>query len=362
MNAARPVEIVGGGLAGLSLGLALQRAGVAVTVRETGTYPRHRVCGEFITGLDSATIAALQLGPVLSGALPAREVGWFVRGRSAGVHRLPSPALALSRHTLDARLADAFVAGGGDLRTQDRVADGGAEIGRVYATGRKAGANRWVGLKVHVTGLALRRELELHLGDNAYVGLTRIENDRVNVCGLFERLGGLDRRHAGTPDVRTAGAGVSSPPRPRHAVLFDYLDACGLGDLRRRLELASVDASSFCAVAALAYERRIGADGRIQIGDACAMIPPFTGHGMAMAFQSAALCVDPLVQYARGASSWEESAWAIRAALRERFATRLGWARALHPFMLRRSRQRWLGWFSRARVLPFRPLYAVLHE
>ena len=50
-----PIEIIGGGLAGLSLGLALRRGGVPVTLHEAGEYPRHRVCGEFITGLDPAT-------------------------------------------------------------------------------------------------------------------------------------------------------------------------------------------------------------------------------------------------------------------------------------------------------------------
>jgi menaquinone-9 beta-reductase len=45
MTLSRPIEIIGGGLAGLSLGRALARAGVPVTVYEAGNYPRHRVCG-----------------------------------------------------------------------------------------------------------------------------------------------------------------------------------------------------------------------------------------------------------------------------------------------------------------------------
>ena len=45
------VTIVGGGLAGLTLGIGLRQRGVPVTVWGNGKrIPRHRVCGEFITG------------------------------------------------------------------------------------------------------------------------------------------------------------------------------------------------------------------------------------------------------------------------------------------------------------------------
>lgn len=85
----RPIEIIGGGLAGLSLGLALRRQGVPVTLRESGSYPRHRVCGEFITGLADTTADRLGLGPSLGDALQHRAVAWFHEGQEA--HRQPFP-------------------------------------------------------------------------------------------------------------------------------------------------------------------------------------------------------------------------------------------------------------------------------
>ena len=59
MKSAPVIEIIGGGLAGLSLGLALSREKIAVRVVEAGRYPRHSVSGEFITGLEDDTIAQL---------------------------------------------------------------------------------------------------------------------------------------------------------------------------------------------------------------------------------------------------------------------------------------------------------------
>ena len=57
-----PITIAGGGLAGLSLGIALQSRGVTVTLHEASTYPRHRVCGEFISGVSEETLETMGIG------------------------------------------------------------------------------------------------------------------------------------------------------------------------------------------------------------------------------------------------------------------------------------------------------------
>ncbi|MEO5960102.1 MAG: hypothetical protein ABIZ49_09035 [Opitutaceae bacterium] len=341
MNSSRPIEIVGGGLAGLSLGLALRTAGVPVVVYEAGGYPRHRVCGEFITGLSRDTTERLRLAPLLSDALLHRAVAWFFGPQAARTQQLPSPALGLSRHALDARLANAFTAAGGDLRPHTRVADLAGKPGRVFATGRRRARSPWIGLKFHVRDLPLSRDLELHLGDQAYVGLARIESGAVNVCGLFRRRP------------------LASPGPP---LLLEYLRAANLARLADRLAAGHIDATSFCAVAALGFDRAATAVvDQIRLGDTCAMIPPFTGNGMAMAFQSAEAALDPLLAFARGQSDWRYTCRATNLALRRRFRLRLASAEALHPFLLRPRRQHWLATLSRARLVPFGPLYSALH-
>ncbi len=340
MSAPLPIEIVGGGLAGLSLGLALQRQGIATTVFEAGDYPRHRVCGEFITGLDGSTQARLGLGDLLSDTLKHREVAWFIGGKRHRIHPLPSPALGISRHALDARLASAFAAAGGTLRVRTRVTDGRHPPGRIFASGRRLGRSPWLGLKVHARGLAVERDLELHLGDHAYVGLCRVDAEHVNICGLFRRR----------------PLAVRGPN-----LLLAYLAAAGFRSLAQRLESAALCPESFCAVAALSFAPRVESAAAVRIGDACAMIPPFTGNGMAMAFQSAALALDPIAAYSRGQCAWAETCREIHAQLQTRFRVRLASAGALHPFLLQPSRQRWLAALSHAHLLPFGPLYALLH-
>jgi 2-polyprenyl-6-methoxyphenol hydroxylase-like FAD-dependent oxidoreductase len=340
MSSMLPIEIVGGGLAGLSAGLALRRSGVPVTIYEAGEYPRHRVCGEFISGLDEGTVGALGLREHLADAHPHRAVTYYLRDRPLRPFCLPGTAWGISRHTLDARLAAAFVEAGGDLRTQTRVPEDEAPEGRVFAAGRKRKGPFWVGLKVHARSFPLSNDFEVHLGDRAYVGLSRVETGEVNVCGIFEGR-------------EVAERGVGMFPR--------YLAAAGLGGLAERIAAADLDRDSFCVTAAPLGDRRVARSDRIWIGDACASIPAFTGNGLAMALQGAELALAPLRAYACGAARWGEAIGAIARAQRLRFRRRLMVASLLHPFFLERRRQRWLAALVSSRLVPFRAFYAALH-
>jgi menaquinone-9 beta-reductase len=348
MPPSRPVEIIGGGLAGLALGLALRRAAIPVTLHEAGDYPRHRVCGEFIAGLDPATIAKLGLEPFLADALRHTEIAWFQRDALRRRQTLPAPALALGRHVLDQRLAAAFVAAGGDLRTRSRVDLKAAPPGRVFAQGRRAAAGSpWLGLKCHAHGLALSAPLELHLGAHAYVGLCELADGRVNVSGLFRQRPGL--------------------ALDRATALPTYLRAVGLDTLAARLAAADIDSDSHCAVAGLAFGRTPQAatlsatPRRLVLGDALALIPPFTGNGMAMAFQSAALSLDPLLAWSHGKAEWPATVAKIARLVRARFRVRLAAAALLHPALLRPHGQRALTSAAQRGLLPLNPLYHVLH-
>jgi hypothetical protein len=91
------------------------------------------------------------------------------------------------------------------------------------------------------------------------------------------------------------------------------------------------------------------------------MIPPFTGNGMAMAFQSAETALPPLLAYARGTAAWSDTCEVISGALRRRFRLRLASAAAVHPFLFSPARQRVLSALNRVRLVPLAPLYAALH-
>jgi len=307
----KPITIIGGGLAGLTLGIALRHDDVPVTVWEAGDYPRHRVCGEFISGQGLQTLARLGLLANLSGARTATSAAFFSNTNRIFRHVLPQDALCISRFDLDALLAESFRRQGGELRVNSRYKSPLHDEGVVQATGRRAQAHangfQWYGLKAHATNVTPDADLEIHLHADGYVGLCRLSEDCVNVCGLFRREPG---------------------DKPR-SPLERLTRANGL--LGSRLQGASWDHKSVCAVAGLPLYPRFGEGCRV--GDALAMPAPLTGNGMSMAFESAELAVEPLLEFARGSLNWDSAMLKIRATQRKRFEARLKWSAFLHKFL-----------------------------
>jgi 2-polyprenyl-6-methoxyphenol hydroxylase-like FAD-dependent oxidoreductase len=328
MTAAKSITIIGGGLAGLTLGIGLRQRGVLVRVVEAGQYPRHRVCGEFISGSGQETLTRLGLNHLVAalGAVSARTVSFHSAGSSTTARRLPLPAVCVSRFDLDAALADEFRRLGGELHCGQRWrnADGGEGI--VYATGRVPSTNpdgeQWFGLKVHARNVLLTADLEMHVSPQGYVGLCKINGGEVNVCGLFRKLPG--ENVCGRDRLNLLRGKVGSP-------------------LKQRLSGAEFDEGSLCAVAGLSLKpKRAAQRPEICVGDTITMIPPVTGNGMSMAFESAELALAPLASWSRGELSWEDARRKISSACDTAFSSRLKAAQWLQRLVLTPSLQNML--------------------
>jgi menaquinone-9 beta-reductase len=332
MRAARPITIIGGGLAGLTLGIGLRQRGIPVLIREAGTYPRHRVCGEFISGRGQEILTSLGLAKVLfdAGAIHGRSVKFFMGRGASPSWELAESAWCLSRFVLDAVLARHFRECGGELRENARVREVRCGEGVVRASGRRAqpveDGWRWFGLKVHGRGASLEADLEMHSQPAGYVGVCRLPAGEVNICGLFRRpVKGTQT----APDWRDLLAGARGTP------------------LREHLANAIFDDESFCSVAALPLVPQ-NVLGRTEccLGDALTMVPPVTGNGMSMAFESAQLAIGPLAAWSRGELTWEQSQRRISEACHRAFGRRLRWAKWLQWMMFAPTPVQWLGAFA----------------
>jgi 2-polyprenyl-6-methoxyphenol hydroxylase-like FAD-dependent oxidoreductase len=335
-----PIRVIGGGLAGLTLGIALRNRNVPVVVCEAGRYPRHRVCGEFISGRGIEVLHRLGLWDMLvahGGLQEVRTVAFHADDVKGATVSLPHIAWSISRYDLDALLADELVARGGELMTghRERATSG---KGVVLATGRNPGressAYRLLGFKVHARGVDLTSDLEMHHTDNSYVGLCRLSHGRVNICGLVK---------------------TRRPVSDLRSNWNQWVLQQGGRRLQQQLMSAELDPDSFCVVAGLSYlePESLQSDGLV-IGDAMHKIPPITGNGMSMAIESAELAALCLTDYSSGAQTWDETQKRLRTGLSNAFQRRLFWAGKLQRFLLG-SRSQWSvrmmvrasGWLAR---------------
>jgi menaquinone-9 beta-reductase len=318
----KSVTIIGGGLAGLTLGIGLRQRGVPAELSEAGHYPRNRVCGEFISGRGQDALERMGLLELLrhAGAITAKTVQFCTTSKAGRTHSLPQPALCLPRREMDTLFAARFRELGGVLHEGRRWRDADGGEGVVFATGRRlqpvVDGWRWFGLKAHARGVRLSADLEMHVSRDGYVGLCRQPGGIVNVCGLFRRR----VTHGDSPaDSQESLRG------PEGSLLRD------------RMTAATFVPESFCAVAGINLRpQQALTQSECRVGDALTMIPPMTGNGMSIAFESAEVAIEPLAAWSRGETSWAESQQQI--------------ARRCDGLLT--SRLRWAGWIQKAALSP----------
>ena len=99
------VVIIGGGLAGLVSSIHLSKKGISVTVIEKNTYPKHKVCGEYISNEVLPYLQSLGFNPF---EFQAKEITDFTLSTSSNTTiktKLPLGGFGISRYTLDYELA-----------------------------------------------------------------------------------------------------------------------------------------------------------------------------------------------------------------------------------------------------------------
>ncbi|MGF1530162.1 MAG: NAD(P)/FAD-dependent oxidoreductase [Puniceicoccaceae bacterium] len=342
-SSAQPVvRIVGGGLAGLTLGIGLRQLGIEVELYEAGRLPRHRVCGEFMAGLKLEMLRELGIEHCFGRAVIQRKVSWYLGERLLLQRETPEDVPGISRHHLDWALVERFEQLGGRYCSERRVRKEEATApGWVWAAGREAERTDWLGYKAHFGALELKGDLEIHMGGGGYIGLSKVEDGRVNGCGLFRKQPGMR--------VHTSEA------------LMAYTEAIGLGRLAERLRRGGLVEGTAVGVAGVNLERTPPGDGLLRIGDAFSVIPPFTGNGMTMAMEGAMVATGPISDWASGRIDWRLARARVRREQMKLFRWRLGVSRALHLMLWRPRWQRCLSPVAQAGLLPFRALYRLTH-
>jgi flavin-dependent dehydrogenase len=291
------VLVLGGGVAGCAASIALARKGRSVTLIEREPTPRHKVCGEFLSGEALEDLHALGIDVASLGAVPINYVR-LAAARRAAEAPLPFPAASLTRKALDTALIAAAIAAGVRVkrghgvqalsRATGNLWQATLDDGTVYEAptaflatgkhdlrghGRPKDPLQWVAFKMYyrlsaaqTADLADASELTLYSG--GYGGIQPVEDGITNFCCVVQR------RYFALAGLRWEG------------LLTKMQQDCP--HLAMRLDGAEplLDKPITITHIPYGYLRRATEDGLYCIGDQAAVIPSFTGDGISIALHT----------------------------------------------------------------------------
>ncbi len=347
------VVIVGAGLAGATLGIRLAQAGQKVCILEKDSFPRDKLCGEFLSPESKAILEGTGCWQEIEKAGPKtiRYARFTASGGAELTGKLPGVGIGISRLCLDQILAqkclelgvellenseaisynrheDSFEVWHGNLANSKKVACRRL----VLAHGRRARLDRqlerrflkqkhpYVGFKQHHrcidedTYQGLEEQVEIHAVPGGYCGMSHVEGGLTNVCMLLKQ-----------EVLAESGTKLTS--------IRSYLSQHN-AYLARRLEklratesdLLSVSQVPFCGKAA--FERGI-----FLVGDAAGVIAPLAGDGQAMALQSAEMLSRLFLASPDTSNHQLGSRW--QRIFRRKYALRLALGRRLQEGLLK---------------------------
>ncbi len=251
--------VLGGGPAGASAALAAIEEGRPVTIVEKSRFPRHKVCGEFLSPETASLLD--RIGIEIPEATRIRRVLLRFR-RSEKSFSLPETALGVSRYVFDHRLLSRAVSAGAELISESAAPPDVVACGR-YA--RAPRGRRLFGFKAHFR-VPQTDAVELYFLDSGYIGLNAVEGGFTNVCGILPE--DILQQHGFDID----------------AVVSSY------EALRARL-LNGERAMEWLKTGPLVFQANleVSTEGVYPCGDALTFVDPFTGSGILSALRTGML-------------------------------------------------------------------------
>jgi menaquinone-9 beta-reductase len=291
------LAVIGGGPAGASLAITAARSGAMVGLFDSSNFPRHKVCGEFISAESLHILRDLldgraEAASAISAAPEIAQARLFFGGNVVKASIAP-PALSLPRYTLDLLLWEAaqragvaavsrcevlgvdgdgpfsLATAGGKITTQAVVACTG-RWSRFSQTPLPAGP-KWLGVKAHYREANPSLSTDLYFFEGGYCGVQPVSHDVVNACAMVrsDRATNLPAVFALSPELQERAS---------------------------RWELLMEPVST----APLLYRTPQPTQGNVFLaGDAAGFIDPFAGDGISLALRTgraAAECLQPFLE------------------------------------------------------------------
>ena len=335
------VIIIGGGLGGLALSILLSKEGFHVLVLEKDDYPRHKVCGEYVS-MESWPFLqrlGLHLDEMDLPRITRLEVT-DVRGKELQM-RLPLGGFGISRYALDGRLAELARASGVELRTHCKASavsreeemflvEGGEEnfsarlvcgawgkrsnmdvkLARAFTKGGRAALDNFIGIKHHLRTDFPADLIALHNFDGGYCGVVCVEAGVT--CACYLTTAATLRAHGG--DIAAMEHAVLKK-NPALARIFSSAESLYDAPL---------------AISQISFERKEAVlNGVLMVGDTAGLIAPLCGNGMSMAFRGAKLAYQCCMPFLEGVVTRERMEMNYARNWKRLFSMRLAVGRAV---------------------------------
>lgn len=298
------ISIIGGGLAGLCNAIHISKKGKKVVLIEKNNYPKHKVCGEYISNEVLEYLQFLEVNPFDFGAVKIDNFQLSTTKSKLISAKLPLGGIGISRYTLDAALAKKAIENNVEIIQDSVTAVTFSEElftiktkeNQTYTSKICIGAfgkrsildvkmNRdfiqkkspYLGVKIHVKGKHPEKLVALHNFKGGYCGVSKVEKNSINLCYITDYTS--FKRYKNIEDFQKEVVFKNKFLKD----IFNNSEPI----FNKPLSISQVSFATKNPV-----ENHI-----LMCGDAAGMIHPLCGNGMSMAIQSAQIAAPLILEF-----------------------------------------------------------------
>ena len=301
------IVIIGGGLAGLCNAIHLSKKGKSVLLIEKNEYPKHKVCGEYISNEVLPYLNFLDVNPFDFGAVKIKEFQLSTTKNNLISAKLPLGGFGISRYQLDFILSEKAKENGVTI-LEDSVINVDfrndvfsieTKENKIYNSKITIGAfgkrslldvkmerdfikkkSPYLGVKIHVKGDFREDLVALHNFKGGYCGVSKVENNAINLCYITN---------------------YSSFKKYKNIEDFQEKVVFKNSFLKEIFKNSEAIFDKPLTISQISFETKKPVENHILMcGDSAGMIHPLCGNGMSMAIQSAQLASILILNYLNG--------------------------------------------------------------
>lgn len=312
MENTNDIIIIGGGLAGLTAGIHLSNNGFSVLIIEKNEFPKHKVCGEYISNevlpylkslhLDIESLHPKHIDKLSFSLVSGKEINTV----------LPLGGFGVSRYELDFYLYNQAIKNGCKIvmetvsdctfsndeftvTTNEKTYKSKIVLG---AFGKRSNLDvklkrtfiqnksEWLGVKAHYQLDFPDDLVGLHHFKGGYCGVSKIENNLVNICYL---------------------SNYETFKKYKHIEEYQEKVVCKNPNLKKIFDNAIIKYEKPLTISQISFDKKNSVENHIlMIGDTAGLIHPLCGNGMAMAIHSAKLASEAANDYLENKISREK--------------------------------------------------------